>query len=274
MKITKVQAFAIKIPRDQAAARSTAGSPAPLQNRDGAESDYQWAATYETLYSTKIETALIKVETDSGIMGWGEAQSPLAPEVVCTIIKTLLAPILIGEDPMAHERLWHRMYSTMRVRGHTGSFMLDAIAGIDTALWDIKGKALDVRCCDLLGGPFTDKLPTYISGLMGKDVPARVEYAAKYHEQGFNAFKLFLDGTPEEMLSLIDALRAQLGHRVKIMVDALWRLDVSEAIRFGKQLDDRGVIWLEAPLPPEEVQGLAKRMRRWRWANAGARGGN
>jgi galactonate dehydratase len=264
VKITKVTAFAIKIPRDLAAARGTAGSPAPLQAAvgPGAASrpggDYRWAATYETLYSTKIEAALIKVETDDGVVGWGESQAPLAPEVVCAIIDTLLAPVLIGEDPMAHERLWRRMYSTMRVRGHTGSFLLDAIAGIDTALWDIKGKALGARVCDLLGGPFTDRLPTYISGLAGKDIPARVADAARYREKGFTAFKLFMDGAPEETLELIDSLRARLGEQTKIMVDALWRMDLSEAIQLGRQLDARGVLWLEAPLPPEEVAGLVK----------------
>ncbi|MEP7343207.1 MAG: mandelate racemase/muconate lactonizing enzyme family protein [Acidobacteriota bacterium] len=260
MKITAVTAYAVKIPRDLATARGTAGSPAPLRNHDGggAKSDYHFAATYQTLYSTKIETALIKVETDAGITGWGEAQAPLAPEIVCTIIETLLAPLLVGEDPLAHERLWSRMYNSMRVRGHTGSFLLDAIAGIDIALWDIKGKALNVRCCDLLGGPFADKLPTYISGLAGRDIAERVANAAQYHERGFDAFKLFLDGTTEEMLDLIDALRARLPQQTKIMVDALWRLGVAEAIKFGKQLDARGVLWLEAPLPPEEVRGLAQ----------------
>ena len=79
MKITKITAFAIKIPRDVTAGRGTAGSPAPLE---AGASDYRFAATYQTLYSSKIETALIKIETDAGITGWGEAQAPVAPEVV------------------------------------------------------------------------------------------------------------------------------------------------------------------------------------------------
>jgi hypothetical protein len=76
-----------------------ASSPAPLQ---AGVSDYRFAASYQTLYSTKIETALIKIETDAGITGWGEPQSPVAPEVVCSVVKTILAPILLSEDPMAH----------------------------------------------------------------------------------------------------------------------------------------------------------------------------
>src|SRR5688572_17302624 len=132
MKITRITAYAVKIPRDVDAAQGGAGSPAKLI---GGRDEYRFASTYQTLYSSKIETALIKVETDAGITGWGEAQAPVAPEVVCTIIRTMLAPVLIDQDPMAHEALWARMYNAMRVRGHTGSFLLDAIAGIDTALW-------------------------------------------------------------------------------------------------------------------------------------------
>src|SRR5262249_26147598 len=184
MRITRVEAFAIKIPRDPERARGSAGSPALLLE---AATDYRFAANYQTLYSSKIETALVKVETDAGFVGWGESQSPLAPEVVCAIIRTLLAPQLIGEDPLAHERLWSQMYAGMRARGHTGSFMLDAIAGIDTALWDLRGKALAINLSELLGGPFTKRLPAYISGLSGKDQAERIFEATVYQGQGFNA---------------------------------------------------------------------------------------
>lgn len=255
MKITNVSAFAIKIPRDWANARGTAGSPAPLT---AGQSDYRFAATYQTLYSTKIETALIKITTDNGLTGWGEAQSPVAPEVVCTIIETILAPILIGEEAMAHERLWSRMYNAMRVRGHTGSFLLDAIAGIDTALWDIKGKALNARVCDLLGGPFAAQLPAYISGLSGADDAARIAQAAEYQQRGFNAFKLFVEGAPEATLQLHDGLREKLGAKTKLMIDALWRMEQSDAIQFGRELDARKATWFEAPLKPEDVSGHAR----------------
>ncbi len=255
MKITKITAFAIKIPRDITAGRGTAGSPAPLQ---AGASDYRFAATYQTLYSSKIETALIKIETDAGITGWGEAQAPVAPEVVVTIIQTILAPVLLGEDPLAHERLWSRMYNAMRVRGHTGSFLLDAMAGLDTALWDIKGKTLQVRVCDLLGGPFAAELPAYVSGLGGTNDEARIAQAAEYQQRGFTAFKLFMDGMPEDLLQLHDRLRARLESKTKLMLDVLWRMQQAEAVRFGRELDARHATWLEAPLKPEDVQGHAR----------------
>ncbi|HEY6399763.1 MAG TPA: mandelate racemase/muconate lactonizing enzyme family protein, partial [Blastocatellia bacterium] len=252
MKITAIQAFAVKIPRDLTDATGSAGSPAHLIE---SRNEYRWATNYPTLYSTKIETALIKVTTDSGLIGWGEAQSPVAPEVVCAIVKRILAPILIGEDPLAHEYLWARMYSAMRVRGHTGSFMLDSIGGIDTALWDIKGKALGARVCDLLGGPFANELPAYISGLSGADQAARVAEAAEYQKRGFTAFKVFMDGEPDDALSLHDALRERLGPKARLMVDALWRFEQAEAARFGCELDARKATWFEAPLKPEDVSG-------------------
>jgi D-galactarolactone cycloisomerase len=255
MKITNVTAFAIKIPRDLTEARGTAGSPVPLQ---AGASDYRFATTYQTLYSTKIETALIKIETDAGIIGWGEAQSPVAPEIVCTIVQTILAPILLGENAMAHERLWSRLYNAMRVRGHVGSFLLDAIAGIDTALWDIKGKALNARVCDLLGGTFRDELPAYVSGLSGANVEARIAQAAEYQQRGFQAFKLFMDDTPEVLLQLHDDLRERLGGATQLMLDVLWRMEPAEAVRFGRELDSRKATWLEAPLKPEDVNGHAR----------------
>ena len=255
MKITNVTAYAIKIPRDMTMARGTAGSPAPLQT--GA-SDYRFAATYQTLYASKIETALIKIETDAGLVGWGEAQAPVAPEIVCAIVKTILAPILLGENAMAHERLWSRMYNAMRVRGHVGSFLLDAMAGLDTALWDIKGKALKARVCDLLGGPFVHELPAYVSGLSGAHDEARIAQAAEYQQRGFNAFKLFMDGEPEALLRLHDGLRERLGGETNLMLDVLWRMEQAEAVQFGRALDARKATWFEAPLKPEDVSGHAR----------------
>jgi D-galactarolactone cycloisomerase len=255
MKITNVTAYAIKIPRDLNTARGTAGSPAPLQESASA---YRFAATYQTLYSSQIETALIKIETDAGLIGWGEAQAPVAPEVVCTIIKTILAPLLLGENALAHERLWSRMYNAMRVRGHVGSFLLDALAGIDTALWDLKGKAYNARLCDLLGGPFASELPAYISGLSGATDAERIAQAADYHQAGFQAFKLFLDGEPTAVLQLHDGLRARLGDQPKLMLDGLWRLAPADALLLGRELDARKAAWLEAPLKPEDVHGHAR----------------
>ena len=101
-----------------------------------------------------FEAALVKVTLESGLTGWGEAQAPLAPDIACLIIDQLLRPAVEGQDfdgsPERVRSLRNRMYSTMRVRGQTGGFMLDAIAGVDIALWDLAGKARGTSVADLL----------------------------------------------------------------------------------------------------------------------------
>ena len=110
-----------------------------------------------------IETLLIRIETDEGLYGWGESQAPVGPEVVKNIIDRLLVPLILGSDPRQTGVLWERMYHSMYVRGQITGFMLDAISGVDMALWDIKGKAAgaSVASCwvDLsaLGFPFTSQ---------------------------------------------------------------------------------------------------------------------
>src|ERR1700678_203000 len=136
MRIRSVEALAVRLPRDLDAATGTAGSPIAL----GKGSRLVWADSYRTIYSTSIETMLVRVETAEGVVGWGEAQAPVAPEVSKAIVDVLLAPILIGTSAEVPAESWELMYSAMRVRGQTGGFMLDAISAVDIALWDIAGK--------------------------------------------------------------------------------------------------------------------------------------
>jgi len=258
MKITKVEARAVRLPRDFAAARGTAGTPTLLADGTGS---YRWSSVYPVLYSVNFETALIKVTMDSGIVGWGEAQAPLAPEVACEIVRLLLTAALEGVEFNGTreeiEALWLRMYSTMRVRGQTAGFMMDAISGVDIALWDIAGKIAGEPLYRLIGG-VSDRVPAYVSGLPAAN---RVEAARRYLDEGYRKFKLFFD-VPEsnEFFRAMD----QLPSDAQIAVDALWRLTPESAIEFGAQLDARSALWFEAPLLPEDAEAhgaLASQVR-------------
>src|SRR5690349_16505480 len=128
MKIVSIEARPVRLPRDIQHATGTAGSPTVLASGSG---DYRWSSVYPALYSVNFETALVRVRTDAGIEGSREAQVPLPPEIACTMIEKLLAPMLLEETweptPEEIERLGERMSSTMRVRGQTSGFMIDAI---------------------------------------------------------------------------------------------------------------------------------------------------
>lgn len=263
-RIASVTALAVRVPRDVTAARGTAGSPATLTATVSGER-YRWAAHYRTVYAADhFEALLVRIETDDGLIGWGETQAPVAPEIARSVIDHLLTPLLIGEDALAPEAIWDRMYAAMRVRGHTGSFLLDAMAGIDLAIWDLCGKACGQPVYRLLGGPCRSVLPCYVSGLAGNDRDTRVAEALAWQAQGAVAFKLFMAEDPAACLADLDAVREALGPDVELAVDALWRLDARTAPAFAAALETRGVAWLEAPLMPEDVAGHARLARRTR----------
>ncbi len=260
MKIAKVEAIPFHEDRDRAVVSGTAGSPAQLQSGASA---YRWAENYPVLYSTRFETALVRVTLESGLSGWGEAQAPVAPEVACAVVNHILAPVLegreFGGDILEIEQLWWRMYSAMRVRGQTGGFMLDGIAGVDLALWDLAGKLARRSVSELLRGTRT-LMPAYLSGLPGRD-PERVrEFAAA----GFTTVKIFHDTDEASLLRNIDAVRKILpaggsvaGSSVaggSVAVDALWRLDATSAPQLASELQARDCRWLEAPLAPESAR--------------------
>ena len=252
-RIAAIEAFSIRLPRDAAAVTGTAGSPTTLA---AGGFDYRWSETNSTLYSVNFEAALVKVTLESGLAGWGEAQAPLAPDVACLIVEQLLRPAVEGQvfdgSPDTVRSLWNRMYSAMRVRGQTGGFMLDAIAGVDIALWDLAGKSRGTSVADLLSSSAPkSRIPCYLSGLPGAANAERVERAREAWGAGFRIFKLFYDRTEDELFDLIDRLREALGPDVSIAVDALWRLDETSARNFGGKLDDRSALWLECPLAPE-----------------------
>jgi D-galactarolactone cycloisomerase len=254
MKIRSVEAFAVRLPRDLDAATGTAGSPTALSK--GAR--LEWADSYRTIYSTSIETMLVRVETEDDVVGWGEAQAPVAPEVSKTIVDVLLAPILIGMDLETPADAWELMYASMRVRGQTGGFMLDAIAGVDIALWDIVGKIQNAPVSRLLEGFVRPSVPIYISGLQGKSREDKLAYAEAWRSRGAKAFKVFHHSTEQECLDTVRDLRQSFGNQIEIYVDALWRLDVEQAIRFAGKLEPHDVGFLEAPLAPEDVEGHAR----------------
>jgi galactonate dehydratase len=238
MRIKKVESFPVRLPRDWDSSLGMAGSPNELAAGQG---DYRWSKDYPALYSTMFETALVKVTLENGLVGWGESQAPLAPEVACTIIDRLLRPILEGQEFEGTradiEIWWHRMYSTMRVRGQTGGFMLDAIAGVDIALWDLAGKMARKPVSALLAESSPRRMRAYLSGV--PDVAAA-------RDSGFTEFKVYYESNWPGVVEKVAALPG------KVAVDALWHLPLHEEQTFAWMLDQASAWFLECPLPPED----------------------
>jgi D-galactarolactone cycloisomerase len=256
VRIRSIQAIPVQVPRDFEAARGTAGTPNALVG----SGRYRWSADYPVLYSAEIETALVRIETTDGLVGWGESQAPLAPQVACAIIQHLLAPVLEGIEFHGSvdeiETLWMRMYSTMRVRGQTGGFMLDAIAGVDIALWDLAGKLQQRPVCDLLAGgsPCKRTVPAYLSGVSGERLEDQITYARRFVDEGCRAVKVYYGSDWAAILKLCNSLRPLTD----VAVDALWHLPAERAVECARGLDDLGALWLECPLMPEEVEAHAE----------------
>src|SRR5690606_23887070 len=124
-----------------------------------------WQAASFAVPFKFAETTLVCVTTDSGVVGWGEVHAPVAPEVSKSVIDTLIAPNLVGADPLDPAVLWDKMYALMRPRGHALGFMQEAMSGVDIALYDVAGKALGVPVYRLLGGLRRSSVRTYASVL-------------------------------------------------------------------------------------------------------------
>src|SRR5690554_4399672 len=140
-----------------------------------------WQAASFAVPFKFAETTLVKVVSDDGLVGWGEVHAPVAPEVSQSIIETLLAPALIGADAHSPAVLWDRMYELMRPRGHSLGFTLEAMNGVDIALYDLAGKSLGVPVFTLLGGRRRDKVRTYASVLQWLP-PEELADVARYHQ--------------------------------------------------------------------------------------------
>jgi L-alanine-DL-glutamate epimerase-like enolase superfamily enzyme len=198
----------------------------------------------------------VKITAEDGTVGWGEGHAPVGPRATVAVVEDVLAPLLLGEDPLAIERHWERMYGSMRLRGHVAGYQLEAIAGVDIALWDLAGKLVGLPAYRLLGGPFTTELPTYASGVPGQTVEERAASAERFIAAGYTAMKASIGrGSLDEDLTAISALIETVGGRADVLVDAHGAYASHTALYVGRELQRLGVKWLEDPLPPEDVEG-------------------
>lgn len=218
----------------------------------------------------------VKVETEqAGLYGWGEASLEWKTRSVVGAVEDF-APMLMGEDPGRIEHLYQKMYRQSFWR--LGVIGMSAISGLEQALWDIKGKALDQPVYQLLGGAVRDKVRMY-THLGGGDMRAVyesqssndpqvfVERALEVVERGYTAVKVLITPPTESLNSIgayqyaeaiMAALRKAVGEKVDIMVDCHGRHFPANAIEFCRVLAPYKPYFIEEPVPPENVEAMAE----------------
>ncbi|MGW5351823.1 mandelate racemase/muconate lactonizing enzyme family protein [Streptomyces sp. NPDC004031] len=249
MRITQVTTYVIKQSAESAYLGKLDDGTAPRP-----EDGYFVRPPWRSLYSARMETLLVRVVTDDGAEGWGEALAPVGPEVVAAIVDRMLGPWLLGRDPRAVRPLWDGMRDLMRERGHLVGHQADALAALDTALWDLAGRIAGLPVAQLLGGAYRTHIPVYVSGLPEPTDEGRARLAAEWAAKGATMVKLAAGKGVAADLATYDAVAAA-APGVRIALDAHWAYGLAEALELGRELDRRRALFFEAPLAPEDTEG-------------------
>lgn len=213
----------------------------------GAPSDTAWASDGKGHQTGSRNWLFVKVETDEGLYGIGECSG--WPRVIETAVRDL-SNVLIGEDPAHIEKLWQKMLVAQMGHGMTGIVGAGAMTGIDMALWDLKGKALNTPVWNLLGGKVRDRIRIYSHA-------STPEVALDLKRRGITAVKT---GGVRDPLRKVEAIRAAVGDDMDIMVDLHgppW-LTPKDAIVLGRALEPFHLLFMEDPVAPENIEGLAR----------------
>jgi L-alanine-DL-glutamate epimerase-like enolase superfamily enzyme len=202
---------------------------------------------------TSIDMLLVRIETDAGITGWGEAFGHRIFHATRAAIDTLLGPMCVGRDASQITAITDDLQRVLHGVGRNGPTIY-ALSGIDIALWDIAGKAAGLPLYKLLGGSARADLPAYASLLRYGDAKAVAHHTRQALERGYRHVKLH-----EITVADVKAARDVAGRDIPLMVDTNCPWTVAEAIAMARALAPLDLHWLEEPVwPPENVAGLAE----------------
>ncbi|MBI3473787.1 MAG: mandelate racemase/muconate lactonizing enzyme family protein [Candidatus Solibacter usitatus] len=227
---------------------------------------------------------LVRVDTDSGLYGIGEAYwGPGVKDLILNQLK----PLVVGEDPLNVEKLYTKMLMRSAGAGAIAGVTVTAASGIEIALWDLCGRILETPVCNLLGGRYRDRVRFYRT----LQVAPRVEDPQSWRDQvraaraekfGWTAFKFQGDGVPpaadpeykepghdryarnltakdiRRIVRGMEIVREELGPDIDFAIEAHWRYDVRDAITLAKALEPVKPMWLEDPVPPDNPEAMAR----------------
>lgn len=200
-----------------------------------------------------VHTLLVKVETDEGLCGWGEAFSNGGWQATRTAVEQIIAPRCIGKDPARISQIMADLNRGLYNCGRSGAVVF-AMSGLDIALWDIAAKRAGLPLYQLLGGSARAALPAYASLLRYGDAKIVARKIEEALGRGYRLIKLH-----ENKFDIVRAARAACGNDVPLMVDCSCPWSVDEAIAAARDLAQFNLAWLEEPIyPPDDHAGLAR----------------
>lgn len=211
---------------------------------------------YSQAWFERRTALLVEITADDGTSGWGECFGPMTKAMAGAV--DFLKTSLIGQDPFAIEAHWEAMYNRTRDHGQKG-IAIEAISGLDIALWDLKGKALNLPVHRLMGGPMRTRLQAYATGFYRTCDPDQlsmlVAEAERHVADGFGAFKLKLGFGLKSDIELCETVRRKVGDRVAIMIDANHAYDAANAGKLARAIEPLDIGWFEEPCVPEDIEG-------------------
>ena len=204
--------------------------------------------------AVKRDAVIVKITSEDGVVGWGEAHHGRAPGAVAKLIDTTLRQLVLGMDAFDTVGVWKRVHDKQLASHGLGAGACIGLSGIDMALWDLRGKALGVPLCRLLGGAIR-AVPAYAGGVsLGYQPPeALVEEARAHVEAGYRAVKLRIGDTVARDVERIAAVRKAFGDELVILTDANTGYDVAAVRAAMPRLDALGVGWLEEPFAANDA---------------------
>ena len=216
---------------------------------------------------------LVKVETDAGLTGIGEAYHGAGVHQI--VVDQRLQKSLLGQDPCNVDKLFRDMMSSMSASGYYQGAVMSAISGIEMALWDIAGQAFEVPIWQLLGGKFRDRIRIYNDCHAGDDETpeAYARKAVEVEARGFDAIKFDIDPLPsqrdeynrgirndhiEYYVDVVTAMREELKPDTDLAIDAHWAYTVVDILKVAQAFEDLNLLWLEDPIPAENIEAMQR----------------
>ena len=216
---------------------------------------------YSQQYYKKRTSHIVEVETDEGVTGWGECFGPGNIAFANKgIVEKVIQPIVLGMQALDRDVIWHKVYNLMRDHGQKG-MPLQALSGVDIALWDIAGKAANLPLYKMIGGAHRDKVEVYGYGMMLRPeninslISRFKEESAEIKEMGFKALKMKVGVGPKDDIKLIEAVREGIGDNFRFMVDANHGYTTHDALYVGRAMEEFSPYWFEEPVAPEDLDG-------------------